>query len=260
MRMSEKGLTLLKEFEGCILKAYKCPAGVWTIGYGSTGPHVKPGMVITKRYALDLLTEDLDRFEKAVIKAVSPTLPEQEEFDAMVSLAFNIGIGAFSKSSVVRNYKKGDRSSAASAFGMWNKARVNGNLVVLAGLTRRRAAEKQLFLSAGAPRLATRSMGTKTRVKVPEESVVPEAPKSLAKSREIILGSGLGIGGVTEFVSSVSSEDLSETKSTISEVGHATQDTFMEKYHIPEVAALLCGVIGAFMIWKRWKDRKAGIR
>lgn len=259
MRMSNKGLALLKEFEGCVLRSYKCPANVWTIGYGSTGPHVKPGMVITRKEAEVLLIKDLDRFEKAVLKAVSKT-PEQEEFDAMVSLAFNIGIGGFNKSSVVRNYNKGDKTAAANSFGLWNKATVNGKRVVLAGLTRRRAAEKDLFLSAGAPKLASRKASDLRTVTVPEESIVPTAPKSLAKSREIILGSGLGIGGVTEFVSSITTSDLKETKEALGEVQTETQGTFLANYHIPEIAALLCGVIGAFMIYKRFSDRKNGIR
>lgn len=260
MRMSNKGLTLLKEFEGCILKSYKCPAGIWTIGYGSTGPHVKPGMTITKREAEALLIEDLSRFERAVLKAVAPIKPEQEEFDAMVSLAFNIGIAGFSKSSVVRNYKKGDRAAAANAFGMWNKARVNGKLTVLKGLTRRRAAEKDLFLSAGAPRLASRPVSSTRTIKVPEESVVPEAPKPLSRSREVILGGGLGAGGIVEFATSISDDDLVETQDTIREIGYVSQETFFEKYHIPEIAALLTAAVGAFMIYKRFKDRKEGVR
>lgn len=137
------GLNIIKEFEGLRLKAYYCPAGILTIGYGSTGPHVKLGMVITEAEADALLREDLDRFEDAV--HVACPLASQNQFDAMVSLAFNIGIANFRKSTVLRAHKAGDHMTAANAFAMWNKARVKGVLQPLTGLTRRRAAEANLY-------------------------------------------------------------------------------------------------------------------
>lgn len=133
------GLALIKEFEGLELKAYLCPAKVWTIGYGSTGPHVTPGQVITEAQADVLLQRDLDRFEDAVAKAAPGAT--QAQFDAMVSLAFNIGIGAFGKSSVLRLHKAGDHRAAAEAFGMW----IKGGGRVLPGLQRRRAKEADLY-------------------------------------------------------------------------------------------------------------------
>lgn len=135
------GLAVVKSFEGCKLRAYLCPARVWTIGYGSTGPHVKAGMVITEKQAEDLLQEDLDRFEASVAKLADK--PSQNEFDAMVSLAFNIGTGAFARSSVLRRHNAGNKNGAAEAFLMWNK----GGGRVLKGLVRRRIAEKGLYLS-----------------------------------------------------------------------------------------------------------------
>jgi lysozyme len=141
-QIGSRGLALIKSFEGLELSAYLCPAKVWTIGYGSTGPHVKPGLTITETYADTLLQTDLDRFEDAVAKAAPNAT--QNQFDAMVSLAFNIGIGAFSKSSVLRFHKMGDHRSAAGAFGMW----IKGGGRVLPGLQRRRAAEAQLYLAA----------------------------------------------------------------------------------------------------------------
>lgn len=137
-----RGLALIKEFEGLHLKAYLCPAKVWTIGYGSTGPHVKPGMVITEAQADALLLKDLDRFEDTVAQAAPSA--NRNQFDAMVSLAFNIGIGAFLKSSVLRRHLAGDHRGAAEAFGMWNKA---GGRVLL-GLQRRRAREADLYRDA----------------------------------------------------------------------------------------------------------------
>lgn len=141
-RIGKAGLEIVKRNEGLRLKSYLCPARVWTIGYGSTGPHVSPGMTITEAQAEELLLEDLDRFEDAVAKAAPAAT--QNQFDAMVSLAFNIGIGAFLKSSVLRHHKAGDHVSAASAFGMWVKAKGK----TLPGLVRRRSEEAALYRKA----------------------------------------------------------------------------------------------------------------
>lgn len=135
-----EGLALIKSFEGQRLTAYKCPAGVWTIGYGSTGSHVRPGMTISEAEAEALLRQDLARFENTVAAAVPKAT--QNQFDAMVSLAFNIGTAAFAQSTVARRAKAGDHKGAATAFALWNKA--GGK--VLPGLTRRRAAESALYL------------------------------------------------------------------------------------------------------------------
>lgn len=262
MKTSPKGIKLIKEFEGCVLKAYLCPAGVWTIGYGSTGPHVVPGLVISKEVAEKMLIKDLDRFEKAVTKAVGNLTPMQEEFDAMVSLAFNVGIANFSKSSVIKQYKLGNKAKAASAFLMWNKARVGGKLTVLPGLVRRRGAEKELFLS-GTPTFTQPRPQDAHGVlfaTVPETSVVPEAPKPLSRSKEVIIGGGLSLGGVADFVGKLTTEDLKEGKEIATTIQKDTKDTFLADYHVPELAALACAIIGVFMIVKRFKDRKDGIR
>lgn len=137
--IGSKGLALIKRWEGLKLKAYLCPAKVWTIGYGSTGKHVKPGMVITEPEAEALLRKDLARFEKKVAAlAVKPT---QEQFDAMVALAFNIGEQGFERSSVLRAHNVKDFVRAEQAFGMWSKA--GGR--VLKGLVNRRADEAALY-------------------------------------------------------------------------------------------------------------------
>ena len=139
--VNKAGLDIVKASEGLRLKAYLCPAKVWTIGYGSTGSHVKPGMVITEAQAEDLLRSDLRRFEAAVNDAAPGATDNQ--FAAMVSLAFNIGEGAFRKSTVLRKHKAGEHMAAAEAFKLWNK----GGGKVLPGLVKRREAERSLFLS-----------------------------------------------------------------------------------------------------------------
>ena len=144
MKISAKGLALIKSFEGCELTAYVCPAGVLTIGYGSTGPHVSSGMTITEAEAEALLLKDLVRFEKAVNELVKVPL-SQGNYDALVSFTFNCGEGAFADSTLLRelNAGKDPDLTAKSQLPRWT----NGGL---AGLVRRRAAEVELFCS-GAP-------------------------------------------------------------------------------------------------------------
>lgn len=141
MQISQRGVDLIKEFEGLRLESYFCPSGILTIGFGSTGRHVTEGLVITKAKAEELLRADLGRFEDAVRKAALPCT--QGQFDAMVSFAFNVGIGAFQKSTLLRKHKAGDKAGAAAQFGRW----VNGGGKKLPGLVRRRKAEAALYLS-----------------------------------------------------------------------------------------------------------------
>ena len=140
MKISKKGLDLIKTFEGLELKAYKDSVGVLTIGWGSTGSHVKPGMSITKEQAEELLKQDVSRFEKGVNDLVKVPLI-QNQFDALVSFSFNLGLGNLKSSTLLRKLNASDYSGAASEFLRWNRA----GGVVLKGLTRRRQAEKDMF-------------------------------------------------------------------------------------------------------------------
>jgi len=154
MKTGERGLALIKEFEGCKLSAYQCPAGVWTIGIGST--HYGDGTPVTKSRtlpsegaALALLAATIGKYEKAV-NDVGVELT-QNEFDACVCLAYNIGVGdkivgkgGFCNSTLVKMLKAGDdKAEIAKQFLRWDKAGGKS----LAGLTRRRKAEMDLFLS-----------------------------------------------------------------------------------------------------------------
>ena len=141
MKISKAGLDIIKQYEGCRLTSYKCPAGVWTVGFGWT-EGVTPGMTITRAQAEELLTRGVVSYEKAVQDAIGDTKTTQNQFDAMVSLCYNIGPANFRKSTVVRQHKLGDYAAAADAFLMWNKA--GGK--VLAGLVKRREAERSLYL------------------------------------------------------------------------------------------------------------------
>ncbi len=138
MKTSSKGIELIKQFEGCHLKAYKCPAGVWTIGYGHT-TGVKEGQVITQEKALNHLKSDLEKYEKHVESFREKYNWNQNQYDAMVSFAFNVG-------SINQLTANGTRTiqQISSKILAYNKA--NGE--ELAGLTRRRQAEQKLFLTS----------------------------------------------------------------------------------------------------------------
>lgn len=145
MKISQTGLELIKNFEGRRLDAYYDIAGILTIGYGSTGPHVRKGMRITEQEAEDLLLEDLKRFEEGVTDAVKVMIT-QNQFDALVSLSFNIGMGAFRSSTALKRLNRNNYTGCAEAMTWWNKATVDGQKREVAGLTRRREAEAVLFL------------------------------------------------------------------------------------------------------------------
>ena len=141
-QINRAGLDIVKQFEGCKLKAYICPAGILTIGFGSTGPHVKPGMVITQDQAEELLRSDLRRFEDYVADHCGKTTDNQ--FAALTSLAFNIGEGALAKSTLRKLHMAGDYAGAQAQFARWNR----GGGKVLPGLVKRRAAEAKLYGAA----------------------------------------------------------------------------------------------------------------
>ncbi|MFZ9327600.1 MAG: glycoside hydrolase family protein [Polynucleobacter sp.] len=157
MKISSKGVSLIKEFEGLRLDAYYCSSNVLTIGYGSTGAHVKPGMTITRQAAEELLLKDLVRFEEGVNDLISIKL-NQEQFDALVSFAFNCGVGALSESTLRKRLNKGEdpNTVAKEELIRWT----NGGL---AGLVRRRKAEIELFCSGSdcsAPKKVTNLTAT----------------------------------------------------------------------------------------------------
>ena len=137
MKTSQRGLDLIKEFEGLYLQAYRCPAGVLTIGYGHTSvagePKVVAGMKITKQEAEDILRRDLAAVEADVGRLVKVPLT-QNQFDALVSFQFNTG--GLGRSSALKRLNAGNYADVPAALLLWNKAAGK----VLAGLTRRRKA------------------------------------------------------------------------------------------------------------------------
>lgn len=141
---------LMHQFEGCKLKAYPDPGSrdghPWTIGWGSTGPGIGPGVVWTQEQADERFLADLTSFGNKVAALIGDAPTTAHQMAALVSLAYNIGTGALKGSTVLRKHKAGDYVGAKAAFGMWNKN--DGR--VMAGLTRRRAAEAELYGKADA--------------------------------------------------------------------------------------------------------------
>ena len=144
--ISKTGIDLISSFEGIRLNAYDDGVGVWTIGIGTTvypnGVKVKKGDTCTEAQAKAYMAHDLKKFEAAVNNAVKIPL-NQNQFDALVSLAYNIGTGAFSKSTLVKKLNGNDIRGAADQFDVW----VNAGGKRMQGLVNRRAKEKALFLS-----------------------------------------------------------------------------------------------------------------
>ncbi len=144
-------IALIQEFEGCAKKqadgsfaAYPDPGtggDPWTIGWGTTGADVRPGVIWSQQQCDDRLTRDLTGFAAKVSGVLGAAQTSQHQFDALVSFAYNVGIGNLSSSTLLRMHKTGDFAGAQQQFGRWNKAAGR----VLAGLTRRRAAEAALY-------------------------------------------------------------------------------------------------------------------
>ena len=165
MQCSDLGIDLIKEFEGFRNKAYQCSAGVWTIGYGTTvvnGVPVKKGDTCTVEEAEEYLATDIDNFLTSIEDSIIIEL-SQNQIDAIGCFTYNVGVGAFKKSTLLKKINASDFDGAANEFLKWNKA--GGQ--VLAGLTRRREAERKLFI--GGPfentmnKMYTESRGRKVR-------------------------------------------------------------------------------------------------
>ena len=140
MSAKSVAIEIIKPFESCKLTAYLCPAGVWTIGWGSTGPEIVKGLKWTQEQADNRLMLDVVRFERGVKALVKVSLSDNQ-LGALISFAYNVGLGNLQASTLLKLLNAGDYKGAANQFARWNKAAGK----VLAGLTRRRAIEKGVF-------------------------------------------------------------------------------------------------------------------
>jgi lysozyme len=174
MRITEEGLDVIKEFEGFRSKAYRDAVGVWTIGYGHTSmagaPQVTPDLVVSKAEATDILRRDVEMFARGVRESVHVQLTDQQ-FSALVSFAYNVGLGGFRSSSVLKAVNARDFDAVPRRLNLWVKA--GGR--TLPGLVRRRAAEGALFLSATTAKPAEAILRPVEAVK----------PKPIRKSRTV---------------------------------------------------------------------------
>lgn len=140
-KLNKASIELIQRFEGLRLTAYKDVVGIWTIGWGHTGPDVTPGLKITRERALELLEKDLEEAIHAVETLAAGVKLTDNQFGALVSLTFNIGIGAFTRSTLLWKLKSGQYAEVPAEIKRWNRA---GGKVV-SGLVKRRQAEANLF-------------------------------------------------------------------------------------------------------------------
>jgi len=135
---------MIKHFESLALRSYKCSAGVTTVGYGHTGSDVKEGMFITEEQADKMLLKDLHKFETQVNTLVDVEI-NQNQFDALVGFAFNLGSGALASSTLLKKVNAKDFTAASYEFEKWSKARIKGVMTTMKGLLRRRLTERYLW-------------------------------------------------------------------------------------------------------------------
>lgn len=235
MKTNERGVDLIIEFEDERLKAYPDPGTggePWTIGVGHT-KGVTRGMTITKAQSRKFLEDDLSEKEAGVLRALDGEPVTGNEFAAMVSLAFNIGVSAFAKSSVLKAHKRGDKAAAAGAFKLWNKA--NGK--VLNGLVRRRAAEAALYML---PEVQTPAVETRT---------TPDPEKKVGTSKTVIGSVGIAVAGA--------GQTIVENVPSL-QAAHATvQQTGGFEWVARAIGFLI--VLGAlFIAWQQFVKRRKG--
>ena len=236
-------VALIAEAEGCRLRAYRCPAGVWTIGWGETDvDKARPGATCTQAEADQWLLSDLQSRTLQVVSLLK-LHAEPNQLGALVSLAYNIGLGALAKSTALRAHNAGDAQAAARAFALWNKATVGGVLTVLPGLTARRAAEAALYLKPEPDAPAERMPQA-----VATESTIAASP--IAQGGAVTAGAGVvaGLGGVSDHIGPVGAV-LTQAKGVVIDTLGVPAQWFLP--------ALLVG-IGAVVVWNRVKQRQGG--
>lgn len=145
MIASQNAYAIIKHYESIRLDSYLDPKGIATIGWGHTGVDVAHPMSVSAEEANRLLSKDVAFVEKQLYRILSREPESQNQFDAIVSWAFNIGCGRASKSTLIRLFNLGDYTGASKEFMRWNSCKIKGEIVVLKGLNKRRNTERQLF-------------------------------------------------------------------------------------------------------------------
>ena len=242
MNTNARGIALIKQFEGFRSNAYRCPAGIWTVGYGHTSaagaPQVGPLTKVTRQEAEEILINDLDKFEVGVDRAVKvPLTPNQ--FSALVSFAYNVGVGAFRSSSVLKAVNAGDFDAVPRRLALW----VKGGGKTLPGLVKRRAAEADLFMEPDKGLVAE------------ETRITPDVPKgkSAAQSTTNIAASAAGVAGTVAVIS-----DVSTGAATAAGSARTIYDTLGD--FAPWIAlAVLLGAVGWIIRERLKKSREEAL-
>ena len=241
MQMSSEGLNaLLKQFEGCKLKAYKCPAGIPTIGYGHTSaagtPTVIDGMTITQQQADDILSRDLQQYEAAVTMMVHQPLT-QNQFDVLVDFAYNAGVGALQKSTLLKKVNAAQFDAVPAELAKWTK----GEGKVLPGLVKRCQARSLWWISG-------------EHVDEQEQRICPDLVpvRTMADSKQgnaAILTAGLGsLGAAKEIASQV--QDASDTANQL--VGLLSNPNFL-------IMSAIIGLAAAIWYWRKKHMEEYGV-
>ncbi|MGD9724718.1 MAG: lysozyme [Pirellulales bacterium] len=244
MKLSDEGLRLIKSFEGYHTKlkdgsciAYRCPAGVWTLGWGCT-EGVREGMIWTQKEATEALRREIAKFESAVEQAITRPM-SQNQFDAMVSLAYNIGAAGFKRSSICRLFNKGDVLGAAKAFELWNK----GGGRVLPGLVSRRKREAALFL------------------KPSEQPDAPFMPQAVTETKEVskpsvAVGAAAAAAGASQAIPSVpdSVTDAAQNLDAWKSIGDVAWSFKTWATSEPLIAGAVSLTVAGFWLWSKKKE------
>ena len=240
--VSARGRAIIKQFEGFRADAYQDVVGVWTIGYGFTRG-VKPGQHMTLQQAEARLITELLGYEQAVLGACILE-PNQNQLDAMCSLAWNIGIAGFLKSTVLKCHNRGDTQSASRAFGLWNKA--GGR--EWAGLTRRRAAEAALYLEP-VPGVVQRIV--EGAIPSAEASKVPPPVQAMPQQvdpESSMSGSAINRAATVAGTTAATVGAVSQIKTSVGE---------LQSWLVPMLCLAVVGLAG-YIVWQRWQQRKKG--
>lgn len=239
MLMSKNGLALLREFEGFRAQAYiPVPGDVPTIGYGFTR-NVKMGDKMTRAEAAARLIRELRPYESAVERACTVP-PNQNQFDAMVLLAYNIGTAGFGRSSVLKAHNRRDFAAAARAFALWNQS--GGK--VYPGLSRRRAKEAALYLDP-----------VRSEIDPEAEAVEPRPLLGKVDAERPMHASEINRAGVVAG-GTAAVATVAETMRAVSDV-KSSSDALGPEWLLPLLLAVVVGLCG-YIVWQRVQQRKGG--
>ena len=240
MKLSAKGKALLKEFEGFVDHAYiPVPGDRPTIGYGFT-EGVELGMKMTRAQADARLITELQRYERTVEDACA-IAPNQNQFDAMVCLCWNIGMSGFAKSTVLKAHNRGDFQAASRAFGLWNKS----GGVTYAGLTRRRAAESALYLEPVPDDVSDPEQGHQHTM---PQTIDPESKLTASPINRASVVAGVTTGAAT----------ITQILNAIADAGDASQRALSGHGLLLPVLGVVALLSIGYVVWNRWVQRKQG--